>query len=427
MTHLSSPRVCIIGAGPSGITAVKNLIQAGINNVVCYERNDQVGGNWIYSPQLSHSSVFETTHIISSKSLSQYLDYPMPAEFPPYPSHAQLLQYFQDYARNFGVEKYIQFSTEVTSAKPTSNKQWQVELSNGNTELFDFLLVANGHHASPRMPQYPGNFDGQFIHSHEFKNAAPFKQQRVLVIGGGNSACDCAVETSRVSAFTDISMRRGYYIVPKFMFGLPADVIHQRLLRFPYRIRQWAGQLTYRIMVGNLNNYGLQKPKHWVFQAHPTMNSELLYALGHGKVHPRPDIQHFEGKKVHFVDGSTETYDTIIACTGYNITFPFFDPTLIDYSGEQVPLYLRVFHPQHRNLFFIGLVQPQGCIWPLSDAQAKLVAKYINGNYQLPNDLTKRINDNLKQIAQRYTKSHRHTVEVDFHEHLNELLKEAGK
>ncbi|MCL4254438.1 MAG: NAD(P)/FAD-dependent oxidoreductase, partial [Anaerolineae bacterium] len=214
-------RVCVIGAGPSGITAAKHLLQAGIQNVVVYERNNQVGGNWIYSPDPSHSSVYETTHIISSKKLSQYHDFPMPADYPDYPSHQQLLKYFHDYARHFGVDKVTEFNTEVKHITKTADDGWDVTLHDGRVEHFDHLLVANGHHSVPKMPTYQGNFEGEFIHSHDFKHNRPFKDKRVLVIGGGNSACDIAVETGRVSAFTGISWRRGYHIVPKFVFGLP--------------------------------------------------------------------------------------------------------------------------------------------------------------------------------------------------------------
>jgi hypothetical protein len=420
-THFS-PRICVIGAGPSGITAVKNLLQVGLTNVVCYEKNNRIGGNWVYSENASHSSVFHTTHIISSKILSQYLDFPMPDHYPHYPSHSQLLAYFESYAQRFGVLDYVRFQTEVLKAERNIQGKWVVRVSDGSTEIFDYLLVANGHHWSPRMPQYRGQFAGRLLHSHDFKHNKPFKDERVLVIGGGNSACDCAVETSRVSAFTGLSMRRGYYIVPKFMFGQPTDIINARLTKLPRRLRQWLGQAAYRLNVGDLRNYGLQRPKHWAFEAHPTMNSELLYMIGHGKVHPRPDIERFEGNTVHFVDGSAETYDTIIACTGFDIVFPFFDPQFINYRNTDVPLYLRVFHPDYRNLCFIGLVQPQGCIWPLSDAQSRLVAQYIAGNYRLPTDLREQAFADARRIKKSYTPSHRHTVEVDYHEHLHELL-----
>src|SRR5512144_1052148 len=232
-------RVCVIGAGPSGIAAAKNLLAAGFRRVVVYDRNAEVGGNWIYRPDPSHSSVFETTHIISSKRLSQYEDFPMPDAYPDYPGHAQLKAYFQSYARHFGVDRVLEFGTEVSSARPRPGGGWTLALGNGRREEFDALLVASGHHWDPRMPSYPGTFTGQLLHSHAYKSAEPFVGKRVLVIGGGNSACDIAVETSRRSARTEISMRRGYWFVPKFVMGLPTDVINDRLMRrLPKAIRQ---------------------------------------------------------------------------------------------------------------------------------------------------------------------------------------------
>ena len=428
MIHSTTARVCVIGAGCSGITAVKNLLQVGLTNVVCYEKGNQIGGNWVYSPQIGHSSVFSSTHIISSKNLSQFADYPMPADYPDYPSHKQLLTYFQNYAHHFGVDKHIRFNTTVISAQPINNNRWQIRLADDSIEEFDYLLVASGHHWNPRMPHYPGNFEGQLLHSHEFKTTEPFKDQRVLVIGGGNSACDCAVETSRVSSFTAISMRRGYYIVPKFMLGgLPTDVLNQRMLWVPEWLRGKLQKIAYHLIVGDLAQYGLQRPKHSLLQAHTTLNSELLYMLRHGKVAARRDIARFEGKTVHFTDGIAEQYDAIIAATGYQITFPFFDTSLINYTEGDVPLYLRTFHPQMHNLFFIGLVQPMGCIWPLSDAQSKLVANYIIGNYKLPTDMSKLIKEDVDSIKRQYIKSSRHTIEVDYHKHLKELQNELPK
>lgn len=424
MNFNNNSRICVIGAGPSGLAALKNLLQVGCQSVVCYEKNDQVGGNWVYSAKTGHSSVMNTTHIISSKSLSQYLDYPMPADYPAYPSHKQLLAYFQAYAQYFGLLPYICFNTTVQKAERTAQGKWQLTLDDGNIEIFDYLLVANGHHWKPRMPHYSGRFAGKIIHAHDFKTNEPFRNERVLVIGGGNSACDCAVEASRVADFVGISMRRGYYIVPKFMFGQPADLVNIRFLFLPYFLRQLMGQLTYKLIVGDLRNYGLQRPKHWIFEAHPTMNSELLYMLGHGKVHPRPDIAKFDGNTVYFADGRSEQYDTIVAATGYDIVFPFFDKSLIDFENKEVPLFMRCFHSTFRNLFFVGLVQPQGCIWPLADAQSKLIANYIAGNYALPIDINSRIAADLKRMSRRYTQSHRHTIEVDYHEHLKELLAE---
>ena len=379
-------KACVIGAGPSGITAAKNLLQVGIDDFVVYEKSDKIGGNWVYSEEKGHSSVFETTHIISSKPLSEYKDFSMPASYAEYPSHQELYQYFNDYADEFGVRDKIEFNTAVIEANRTQQGNWKVKLQDGTLHEFENLLVCNGHHWDPRMPEYPGTFSGKMIHSHDFKNNRDFKDKRVLVIGGGNSACDIAVETSRVSAKTCISMRRGYFFIPKFLLGVPVDQLNNGVGFIPKWIRNAVFRLLLKITVGNHKNYGMQKPDHEFLKSHPVVNSELLYFIKHGKIFPKVDIKELSGNKVHFTDGSSEEVDVIIAATGYKITFPFFDPSLVDFSKGYIPLYKRVFHHEYDNLFFIGLIQPMGCIWPLSDAHAQLVANKIVGNYQIPKD-----------------------------------------
>lgn len=423
---IAKPRIAIIGAGPSGIAAAKRMLAAGLDRLVVFDRNMEVGGNWIYNEAQSHSSVFETTHIISSKTWSQYEDFPMPTHYPDYPSHRQLLDYFQAYAKHFGILPYIRFGTSIQEARP-SEEGWALRLATGEVEHFDYLLVANGHHWSPRIPHYEGTFSGTFLHSHDYKNNRAYAGKRVLVIGGGNSACDCAVETARVSEKTTISMRRGYYIIPKFMMGEPTDVVSARSHWLPKFIRKPLLKLALRLEVGSYEAYGLQKPRDPLLSVHPTLNSELLYALRHGKVEPKPDIAYFAGKTVCFKDGTSDEFDVIIACTGYYIRHPFFDKALIDYEDKEVPLFLRVFHPNHRNLFFIGLVQPLGCIWPLADKQAALVAQHIKGAYKLPPNMPQRIAKELVEIRQQYQATPRHTVEVDYHDYLKALQKELKK
>ncbi|MFN2316557.1 MAG: flavin-containing monooxygenase [Gemmatimonadales bacterium] len=420
------PRIAIIGAGPSGLAALKVLRQAGLTDTVAFEQGERVGGNWVYTASEGHSSVFDTTHIISSKRLSAYSDFPMPDHYPDYPSHRELLAYFESYARHFDLYPAIRFRTRVTKAHPEPSGGWRLTLGDGTTELFDHLLVASGHHWDPRMPEYPGEFTGTLLHSHAFKSSEPFRAQRVLVVGGGNSACDIAVETSRVSAHTGLSTRRGYYIVPKFMFGLPTDVLNARMLWLPRAIRSWVHRLGWRLETGGMARYGLPEPEHGILDAHPTVNSELLYFLRHGTIHPYPDIARFEGKTIHFSDGRAEPFDAVIAATGFRITFPFLDRSLMDFSEGAVELYLRVFHPAHSALYFIGLVQPQGCIWPLAEAQAHVVAATIQGRVRLPPDVAVRAREDAAAIQHRYTESHRHTVEVEYHEYLRELQRTVG-
>ncbi|RMF31131.1 MAG: monooxygenase [Bacteroidetes bacterium] len=422
--NAADPIVAVIGAGCSGLTAIKNLLQAGVRQVVCFEKNDQVGGNWIYTAKESHSSVCETTHIISSKSLSEFEDFLMPEDYPDYPSHRQVLAYFQAYARHFGLEKYIRFNTAVERVEKAEGERWRLHLSTGEEAVFDYLLVANGHHSVPRHPELPGTFEGEYLHAHSYKTNAPFRGKRVLVVGAGNSGCDCAVEISRVAAFTAISIRRPTYIIPKFLLGRPTDTFNQTLTALPQPLRMAAMKLSLFLQVGSYRRYGLEEPDYPVTMAHPTLNSELLYKIRHGDVHPRRAIKAIEGRTVWFQDGVAEEFDVLLAATGYKIAFPFFSKDFIDWEdAERVPLYLRIFHPEHPTLFFIGLLQPQGCIWPLSDAQSKLVANLIMGRWQLPPNLRELAEKEADEIARQFLPSKRHSIEVHYHPYLRKLKK----
>jgi hypothetical protein len=429
--------ICVIGAGPSGITAAKNLLDAGFDDLTVYDRGRQVGGNWVFDAESGHSSVFETTHIISSRTFSEYADYPLPEGTPDYPGHETLAAYFQSYADHFGVTPQVRFQHTVVHCAPgpAPDGGWEVTVRDDasgetSTRRFDKLVVANGHHWKPRWPEYPGTFSGAFVHSHDFKRAADFAEQRVLVIGGGNSACDVAVETSRVSARTDLSWRRGYWIVPKFLFGMPTDLLHQRthrLLGFlPMAWRMKLNALLLRVMNGPNAAYGLPEPDHPFGATHPTVNSELLYFLRHGSITPRPDIARLDGPTVTFTDGTSADYDAIIACTGFVIAHPFLDPDFIDYSEGPVPLYHKMIHETRDDLAFIGLFQPLGCIWPCAELQSKLVARWWTGRWSPPADRRAAIDRQLARPHVAQVDSPRHTITVDEPTFRDELRAELG-
>ncbi|MDX1667105.1 MAG: NAD(P)-binding domain-containing protein [Saprospiraceae bacterium] len=421
-------RVCVIGAGCSGLTSIKNLIQAGVRKVVCYEKNDQVGGNWIFTAGESHSSVCETTHIISSKKMSEFLDFPMPDHYPDYPSHRQVLEYFQAYADHFGLREYIEFNTAVERVDKLPGDRWSVKLDDGREEIFDYLLVANGHHSVPRMPRLPGRFTGQLLHSHQYKTNEAFRGQRVLVVGAGNSGCDCAVEISRVAERVAISMRRPYYIIPKFLMGKPTDTYNRLMLKMPGFLRKIALKLSLFLQVGRYRDYGLQQPDYPITSCHPVLNSELLYRIRHGRVHPRKGIRKIEGREVYFEGGEVETFDSIVMATGYKISFPFFDKDFINYEeADRITLYLRMIHPEHPSLFLIGLLQPQGCIWPLSDLQAKLVANHIAGRWEIPGNVEQLARREADEIAAEFLSSKRHSIEVHYQPFFDKLKAQIPK
>jgi len=429
----TTKRVCVIGAGPSGIAAAKNCVLAGFD-VVVFEKGDKVGGNWVFDARTGHSSVNENTHIISSKTWSEYEDFPMPADYPDYPGHRQLQAYFESYARHFGVYDKIRFNNAVQKITRLPEGGWKVEFTDGegtgDVEQFDVLMVANGHHWNPKYPDYPGSFSGKFMHSHDFKAIDDsWRGKKVLVVGGGNSACDVAVEAARVAEKVCLSMRSPQWFIPKFIFGMPADVFAASTPQWvPVAIKQRVLQMMLRILQGPYSRYGLPQNVNPPLSHHPTLNSDLLDFIRHGRIKPRPAIRQLLGEEVEFVNGEREAFDIICACTGFWTTFPFFDKSFIDYQNvAKVPLYRKMMHPDYRDLYFIGLFQPVGCIWPLADYQAKLACLELLGRYRRPDDFKTAIQNEIDHPHYDFEGGQRHAMEVDYHAFRNELRQELLK
>ncbi len=429
-----SVRVCVVGAGPCGLTTVKNLLAERLD-FVCYEEASAVGGNWAYDDAPDRRSVYKATRLISSKRLSEFEDFPMPEDYPDFPSHRQMLDYFNAYAARFNLLPKIVLNTRVDSAKRLGDGRWSVETSGPGgkrVETFDHLLICSGHHRDPLMPDYPGTFTGRTLHSREYKRPEPFADERVLVVGGGNSACDIAVDVSRVATSVGLSMREGYYILPKIIWGRPIDQLYARARNHWFRyaprfVFEAALRATISLEVGPWRKYGLQTPKGSPTAMHPTLNSAILAALRDGAVCARPGIARFDGKAVYFNDGSSDTFDTIIWGTGYRIGYPFLEDAVMgpDFANAP-PLYLTMMHPQIANLFFIGLFQPIGCIWRLADYQARIAALQIKGLLKRPADVGARAAAEASKRRERFGTAPRHLVEVEFHDFRRALLRELG-
>jgi hypothetical protein len=364
----------------------------------------------------------------------------MPEDLPDYPSHWQIAEYFDAYVDHFGLRELITFRTEVVKVEPLRSGGYDVtvrrrdahgEVAEPETHRYAHVVVANGHHWDPRWPEpsYPGaeTFTGEQLHAHYYRTPDVLEGRRVLVLGIGNSACDIAVESSRVAAETYLTMRRGAHIIPKYVLGVPTDrLTDSPLARGPVKLQQLSMAALVRMAAGKVTDYGLPAPDHQILHAHPTVSQDLLSRLGHGDITVKPNIDRFEGSKVFFTDGSVAEVDLVVYCTGYKVTFPFLDERVLPTRDNKVDLFHRVVDPEHVGLYFLGLIQPLGAIMPLAEAQAEWVADLVSGAATLPSydEMRREIRVYDERVRKRYVSSKRHTIEVDFHAYRAEIAKE---
>jgi dimethylaniline monooxygenase (N-oxide forming) len=423
------PRTCIIGAGSSGIAAAKALLDRGIP-FDCFEKSDQVGGNWVFGNRNGMSAAYRDLFINVSRERMAYADYPMPTSYPDFPHHTHIKEYFDDYVDHFGLREHISFETGVEHATRREDGVWEVAIERGDGERevreYDALIVANGHHWDPRWPEpaFPGadTFEGKQLHAHSYVDNSIFAGKDVVVLGMGNSAMDIAVESSYVAAKTYLAARKGAWIIPKYVFGRPVDQLPNNP-RVPFAIRQRMIHQTIKTITGPPERYGLPKPDHKFGEAHPTVSGRILDRIAHGTIAPKPNIASLAGDTVRFADGSEVHAEVVVYCTGYKITFPFFDEDFLAAPDNHIELFRRVFHPQIGGLFFIGLLQPLGAIMPLSEAQSAWVGDYLRGEYALPSpaELHRDIASDQAAMRKRYVASKRHTIQVDFDDYLYAL------
>ncbi len=320
----------------------------------------------------------------------------------------------------------IEFNNGVQHAALNADGNWDITDQNGSTREFDLLVVGNGHHWDARYPDFPGEFTGETIHSHHYidpPQTPPLNLtgKRILVVGIGNSAADITVELSSrtLQNTVTLSTRSSAWIVPKYIAGRPpGDSVWQTSPYIPLSWQRKAVQLLAPAMGINPQLYGLPAPNHKLFEAHPTQSVELPLRLGSGDVIPKPNVSRLDGRTVHFDDGTSDEFDAIVYATGYNITFPFFDPPeFINAPDNAIRLYKRMFSPPGMdNLVFIGFAQAVPTLFPFIECQAKLLAAYAVGRYALPPtaEMERVIDADQQLYVGHCTDRPRHTQQVDY-------------
>ncbi|XP_071607355.1 flavin-containing monooxygenase 5-like [Heliangelus exortis] len=443
---MAGQRVAVIGAGASGLCALKCCLDEGLVPT-CFERSGDIGGLWRFEehPEEGRASIYRSVIINASKEMMCYSDFPIPEDFPNYMHNSKIMEYFYMYAQHFDLLRHIRFRTSVCHISKCPNfattGQWEVVTeSQGKkeTSVFDAVLVCTGHHTDAHLPlsTFPGleKFEGWYLHSRDYKNSQPFLGKRVVVVGTGNSGIDIAVELSHAAKQVFLSAKRGTWVLHRVAeSGYPFDFTYNTRFTM-FCLGLLPPNVSSYIMERKVNArfdhalYGL-KPQHRLFDQHPTVNDDLPNRIISGRVQVKPNIKEFTETSAIFEDGTREDIDAVVFATGYSFSFPFLEG-YVKVVENQISLYKLMFLPELEKptLAFIGLIQPVGAVMPISELQSRWATRVFKGLSKLPprHDMEADIKQKKKAMAKKYVKSQRHTIQVDYIAYMDELACQVG-
>ncbi|WP_414582912.1 flavin-containing monooxygenase [Scytonema sp. PCC 10023] len=382
----------IIGAGFVGLGMAEALKAADIP----YDQvdaSDDIGGNWYHG-------VYESAHIISSRKTTQFTHFPMPDNYPDFPSAQNMWDYLNAFANHFDLRRHIELNYAVSYVRPVENNFWEVTFANGEQRIYKGVLMCNGHHWCKRFPKFKGEFNAEIIHSKDYKHPDQLRGKQVLVVGGGNSACDIAAEAARVGAKSVLSMRESVWFIPKSFAGFPAADLLKWWM--PQWLQQILAYAIIRLTFGTHDNYGLPKPNHRVFDKHPTLNNEVPYYIKHGRIIPKPAVLRLDGWEVEFIDGTRKAFDLIVCATGYSVAYPFLPPELQRVEGAVVKCYGDSCIEDYKGIYYIGWVQIRGGVGSFISAYGPVFTRFL----KLQDEINVPIGLVLKEMGQQMRETH---------------------
>jgi len=372
-TAHTADRVCVVGAGPSGLVVARQLRDAGIPFDL-FEKHSDVGGIW--DPENVGSPIYRTAHFISSKYSSGFYGYPMPDEYPDYPSWRQIRDYIRKFATDEKLYDHITFNSPVEKADLLEDGTWDVTV-HGEKRHYRALVVAPGVTWHANVPPLPGGdtFDGQIMHSSDYYDASAFAGKSVVVVGAGNSGVDIACDAALSADKAFLSVRRGYRFLPKHIFGVPLDVFINGGGEPPagVTVPEDPNELV-DALVGDLTRFGLPAPDHDVLASHPIVNDQIIHHFNHGDITAKPDVERLDGSDVVFVDGSREQIDIVLLATGYEYKIPFLDEALFEWGNGHPQLYLNIFNRSVDSLYVVGFIEFADAAYKRFEEMAQLVA-----------------------------------------------------
>ncbi len=366
----------IVGAGPAGLAVAGRLTQTGLPYLLL-EQAHTVAHSW-------HEH-YDRLCLHTAKAHSNLPGKELPAHYPTYVPRLDMIAYWEDYARQMQISPL--FGQEVLKIR-RSGDQWIAETA--NTVFYSKrVVVATGYNRVPYQPEWEGQaqFKGAILHSREYRNSTPFAGQKVLVVGMGNTGAEIALDLCENGAQPFLSVRSPVNVIRRDIGGRPAQHSAILLGKLPAPVYDFIARQVQKLTVGDLTPFGLPPspyaPSEQLrrFGKVPVIDIGTIDRIKEGRINVLPDIRRFQGNTVVFKDGQTETFDAVIACTGYRARVEDFVENASALLNEWgYPSQLWFDDEAFKGLYFCGFSVPLSGILRNIKMDSEKIVAHIRGN-----------------------------------------------
>jgi indole-3-pyruvate monooxygenase len=349
----------IIGASAAGLASAACLKKENVDYILL-ERHGQVAHSW--------RNHYDRLHLHTCKSVSNLPFVKFEEAIPKYPSRQDVVNYFDNYVNEMGLQPI--FNSEIKSVKKIG-EHWQTITEDGKSYLSKHIIMATGSTSTPKRVTFPGleTFPGSIIHSSQFKNGAPYKNKKVLVVGFGNSGCEQSICLHEHGAFPALSVRSAVNVLPRDLMGIPILKLGLLSAALPPRIADKINGPLMNLVVGDITKVGLKKSKYGPLEQIqkegriPLLDIGTMKLLKEGKKKAYGNISSIQGKEITFEDGQKQDFDAIILATGYLNNLEKFLPENRDRITDLNSKITRQANFGKDGLYFCGFfISPTGML-----------------------------------------------------------------
>ncbi len=369
-------KTLIVGAGPAGLAMAGRLLQAGLPCTVL-EQDHRIASSW--------QDHYRRLHLHTVKGCSNLPHRPFPREYPRYVPRQQLVEYYEAYAQDMGIQPRFHHRVERIAPSPNG---WRVDAvvtrgTESTTAAFaaERVVVCTGFNRIPVRPSWPGQdaFNGEILHSVDYRSGDRFQGQRVLVVGMGNTGAEVALDLAEQGARPALAVRSPVNIIPRDFLGRSTQQSAMTFSRLPNAIGDRIGQWMQRISMGDLRPYGLQPaamaPARQLRELGrtPVMDVGTIAAIKAGRIAVYPGIEAFSPDGVRFTDGREAPFDAVVLATGFRSAVEdFVDNAEPLFNGHGVPS--ACWFEERPGLYFLGYnAYSSGLLWRIREDSKRIL------------------------------------------------------